>query len=213
VGSSPTFPTMIKTLWTRPYLGLPLHVWLIAATFVFICGAVQYVVRLGFREYEQRVERVTAQVDSLTERADSLAAAATRATERGDSLADVAAQTRARVITRLVHVLDTLPPAPDTCAAYIAPRDEAIDSLEAVIDEQSNAYAYQQDATARLMLAYRLATEASDSLSAVLKDRPRLPPLWMPKVSGGVFAGVCTTGPCAGVGIGLTWDVPLSRIF
>lgn len=193
--------------------GLPLHGWIAGACALCVVLGVQYFSRRAFAEYERRVAVVQGEVDSLVSVADSLANHSSALEHEADSLAAEVDRRSASVRERIVYVRDSLPPAPEPCDQYIEPRDEAIDSLSAIAHDVQLALDRQKEASAVLRAAYENSRTAVDSLSDVLDARPRLPPLWIPKVSGGVFVGVCTNGqPCAGVGVGLTWEVPISEI-
>ena len=215
MGSNPIFPTM-KTFYEFmcARIGpLPAGMWILLLCF----GVGSVFAKLAYdkREvlYQQRVENVLGLVEVNRNRADSLAIEAEELGFLADSLAVVAARRDTVIRERIVRVRDSLPPAPDTCLAYIAPRDSIIDSLLATSTMRETAFVAQVEASARLRAAYASATANIDSLVNLIHDRPR-PRLWLPALTGGVFAGYCFDGrPCAGVGLGLQWRLPIGGLF
>ena len=160
-------------------------------------------------EYERRAQtaeafaRVTqAWSDSVGLRADSIEA-------ENVELASRTAQrdTVVRVRYRDVLVREELLPAPDTCIPFIAVRDSIIREGLAIIDSTRAAYDREVVVSGLLRLSRDTLRTLSDSLYAVIRDRPGPRPWWVPSLGVGPVVGWCLDGPCAGVGASLAWRV------
>lgn len=156
-------------------------------------------------EWETRISAVQAQVvvkDSLIEGlkhdADSLAV-------RADSLASELEAKAPEIRERIVTVRDEFPAE--------TPGETARDTLIEDLQEESAGWqtAYEEEVEANISLwkALDLATASTDSLSAVLDARPGKRPWYVPRLGVGPFVGACTGGPCAGVGVQLSWEIRL----
>lgn len=158
-------------------------------------------------QWKARADTLLVLTDSLGEAATQHEMDAIASTERADSLAVIAAR-RDTVVRERVQYVRTSVPVPDTCKAIVAGRDSIINDLLAVADTATLAYDEQKRAFAQLQLATRDLRTAVDSLSQVLRDYPVIP-WYVPSVDVGAFAGICLDGPCVGVGLGVTWEIPL----
>lgn len=181
----------------------------------YILGAVAVVaIALGVRhffgqkdaEWQARVERVSAMVQTERARADAVARQAVAFQTVADSLRAEAARRDTVIVTRI----ERLPVPPPDCEAFTLPRDSVILEQERRYGDILSAFDAERQASARLYSAFVATSFSADSLQAVLDDRPRpLSPL-IPRVGLGVTAGICTTGqPCAAVGLTLSWEVKL----
>ena len=157
--------------------------------------------------WQERVERETVRAESALSLGDSLRVSARSYEKLADSLA-VAADKRDTVIQRMVV---ELPAPPPDCEPYTAPRDTLIAELQEQNTEVMDAFKAEREATTRLRVAEAHARAASDSLLAVLDDRPRpLSPL-IPSVGLGCTAGLSalTRQPDVACGLTLSWEVKL----
>jgi hypothetical protein len=161
-----------------------------------------------YRKWNERVEvalefsaRETARANALVEQAD---AERTRADMLAAEVAAGVANTRERI--RVIR--DTVI-VPDTCRVFVIQRDSVIDELLAENEQLSHAYDLQRTAASRLRDSYDILLVANDSLRTVLEARPIPPPAWMPSIGVGAIGGMCTTGPCVGVGVSVSWKVRL----
>jgi hypothetical protein len=158
-------------------------------------------------EWNARVEHALEFAASETERADAAEAVADTAQARADSLASLAAVADTVLIDRIVRV--RAEPVPDTCAPFVARRDSIIDEAVARGDRWRGAYFAKSKEATSLREALAAVRVANDTLVAVLNDRPIPLPAWVPEIRAGAFGGMCTTGPCAGVGVGVTWRIKI----
>jgi len=89
-------------------------------------------------------------------------------------------------------------------------RDELIEEQDDQIIDLVAAVAIERSAAAELRLGLSDAISRGDSLDAVLSDRPRPRPSFLPRMSVGPFIGFCADGTsCVGVGLHLSWEVKL----
>lgn len=156
-------------------------------------------------EWEQRAASAAERARAERVRADSATAAAAFATAQADSLARAADQREVKVRERIVYL--RAQPVPDSCQTFTAPRDSVIDSLLVVVDDWKGAYHVQSAASSSLRTANRILSESNDSLLQVIDARPRPRPWYIPEIGVGPFVGACTTGPCAGAGLTLSWRI------
>lgn len=160
-----------------------------------------------YAEWNDRVESVLEQSRADSARAvaavlqaDSAERVATAAEARANELAE---RTRERVVeVREVEV-------PAEAEPFVAPRDSIIDELLVENDNLRTANAHLRVAVDTLRAALFRTQGTVRDLQVVLEERPGPRPVWQPEVGLGVFAGACTDGPCAGVGLTATWRVPL----
>lgn len=181
---------------------------LLAAGVVVVLLVVDRCGRTDRVEWEQRV----AQAQSAHEKtAQRLTSALVRERRRADSV-----EARARALTARDAEIDTLiqrvrvntPSELDTVPAVVD-RDTIIDRLVRSRDRWKRMYENEHAANRRLQRHLQEALADSDSLSAVLDDRPGPEPWWLPEVGVGPFAGWCARGPCAGAGITVSWEISL----
>lgn len=177
-----------------------------------VAGAcMQYLTTSEMYRWRARAAQVARVADSLDLVADSLDHHAAADHARADSLARLAAR-RDTLFRERIRILRDTVPVPDTCKVYVAARDSIIDGLLTNSDTMLTAFERQRLAFVTLQEALRLSRIATDSLQDVLGDVPTPLPAFIPTLSVGPFAGVCFNGQlCAGVGVGLTWDIPLLR--
>lgn len=159
-----------------------------------------------YREWSARADSALAFAEHQSARADSLAIEASNANARADSIA-AAADTAAPIIRERIRVVRDTVQVPDTCVVIVAQRDSIIDDLVVEADQRQSAFAEQRLAFARLESARLALALANDSLTTVLQERERPRPAWLPTLDLGLFAGLCLEGPCAGIGVGITWEV------
>lgn len=179
--------------------------WVLGATaIVAVVLVVRSYVGAKDAEWQTRVEVVQAQSRENLAIGDSLREEAAELRGLATSLA-FAAEQRDTVVIRMV---EQLPAPPPDCEPFTLPRDSVIIALQEQYGLATAAYRTERSASDQLRLAEAKARESSDSLLAVLADRPKpLSPL-IPEIGVGLFAGLCTTGqPCAGVGVGFQWKV------
>lgn len=159
-------------------------------------------------EWEARVERVQEQA-----RQDS--AATQEHIARADVLEQQVDVLQRRVSNRDVAIdglRDAIAsaPIPEESIPAVTLRDELIAEQNAQINDLTVALDIEREAAAELRLALDDSISRGDSLSAVLDDRPRPKPSWLPRISIGPFAGICTdASTCTGVGVQLSWEVKL----
>ena len=167
--------------------------------------AVNHIVDKLNADWQARVDSVQTFADGETARAEVLHSEASYLQAQADSLAALAPVVDTMRIVEIMEVA-----VPDTCEVFVAPRDSVISELLQNNGLLREALATERTAAERLRAAYVSLEVAYDSVSAVLDDRPIQLPRFIPRVSMGAFAGICTDGqPCAGIGIGLTWKVRL----
>lgn len=152
-------------------------------------------------EWEARADSALAVARQESALAASAAAAAAEAEARAVRLARSAEGRGAGVRERVV----LLGGAGEPQSPAIAVRDTLIAQMDTVAREWEAAYREQVVATDSLKVSLGHLTVARDSLVSVLEDRPRPRSSWMPEIGAGPFVGVCTSGPCLGVGVSLTW--------
>lgn len=157
-------------------------------------------------EWQERVERESARAEAARDIGDSLRVEA----ESYEKLADALAISSAEKDEAIGLLMEELPTPPPDCEPFTAPRDSVIALQEERHDDDRAALEAERSATDQLRLAEAAARGATDSLLAVLNDRPRpLSPL-IPSIGLGATAGLCTTGqPCVAVGLTLSWEVNL----
>jgi hypothetical protein len=189
----------------------------IRSRYVLAVSAAVVAVVLGMRacdarrvaEWRHRVGVETARADSLLSLAEQEYQRAEEGAIQAERLALHAARNDTIVRERVRVVRDTVV-IPDTCFVYVAQRDSLIDDLLGITDTLTLAFAEQKRAYVVLQGAYRSTQTAADSLRNVLEDYPSPLPWFVPSLEAGVFAGICLDGqPCTGVGVGLTWKLPL----
>ncbi len=157
-------------------------------------------------EWQARVDRVIAYSEvSLAEgavfrsNADSLSLLA-------DSLR-IEASRRDTVIQKMIV---ELPAPPAECESFTLPRDRVILLLEEQVTDITEEAALERSASQLLRLAEARARTSADSLRAVLDDRPRPLPSFIPRVGLGATAGVNSRGqPDVVFGLTLSWEVKL----
>ena len=126
--------------------------------------------------------------------------------EEAAELAVVAHDLGVQVRDRVADVRELA--VPEACASVVVVRDAIIDTLIVESDTWHAAYDTLVTASAVLQMSFGLQSIALDSLTAVLTDRPLPRPRWLPSVSPGVFAGVCSNGAgCVGVGVTFSWSI------
>jgi len=159
-------------------------------------------------EWEARIERVQEQA-----RRDS--AATQKHIERADELEQQVDALQRRVSQRNVAI-DGLRTAieaadvPEEAIPAVTLRDRLIDELTLQTSDLTVALGVEREASAELRLALAHSISRGDSLGAVLDDRPRPRPGWLPRLSIGPFAGICTdASTCTGIGVQLSWEVKL----
>lgn len=152
-------------------------------------------------EWEARVERVQGAAEVHLERARA---------------AEAEAQRWRTQAARLAEAAESAQPAIDSAVAELPPaetpgeeaRDEVIMALRGQVTLWRDAFRAQQEAYASLRIAYDNAIARGDSLDAVLDARPGERLWFLPELTMGAFAGLCSTGqPCVGVGVGLGWRI------
>lgn len=160
-------------------------------------------------EWEARVRLVQAQAALERQRAEEAVARADSFEFRADSLAGEAGRVRVVVQERIDSVRAV--PTPDECLAFVEPRDRLIDSLVVAYDVLEDAFEEEAKANSELRYANVRALLAVDSLNAVLSDRPKPRPAWLPEVGLGCAAGISVTSarPDAACGLTMTWKVRL----
>lgn len=157
--------------------------------------------------------------------AEMMADRAATAEARADSAAKRAAVARA-IAEEKTAELAALPPAPDTCAAWIEPLTVARDSALAAADHWQSAYQEQMEATAALHAgldtvkvtdknlqdATRDAVDASENLAKTVKRsfgsrllRALKPKINIDAVTFDPRTGDVETGPKVGLG----WSISL----
>lgn len=161
-----------------------------------------------YRKWNERVEVALAFSARETARANALFVQAEADRTRADSLAADVAAGIANVRERIRIIRDTVV-VPDTCQVFVIQRDSVINELLAENEQLFRAYDLQSTAASRLRDSYNILLVANDSLRTVLEARPIPPPAWMPTIGVGAIGGMCTTGPCAGVGVSVSWKVRL----
>lgn len=183
---------------------------LIAVVVLVAAAAVSgYCVDAKFRAWNERVETVLEFAEEETARADSAVAEADVWQSRADSIA-IEAEARSPIIRERIRLVRDSVPVPDTCYAVVAQRDSLIDAALAEADRWRAAYEAERSAADRLREGYNALLVVSDSLVAVLEDRPKPRPRWLPSLQVGLFAGICSDGqPCVGVGGGLTVEIKI----
>lgn len=154
-----------------------------------------------FREWNERVERVEEFAEAETARANAEAAEAAEVKARADSAVAEARDRAPEIRERIVRVREESPPDPA--------RDSIIDDLASDNEQLTAAYDTLSAAFVVLQSSYNSLLVVNDSLLTVLDDRPKPRPRWAPSLQVGVFAGMCTDGPCVGVGGGLTFEIKL----
>lgn len=151
-------------------------------------------------KYEARAIRAETFAALQVQRADSALASAERSIGRADSLEVTAGRLAAQVRERVAAVRAVV--TPDTCAPFIDERDVLIDDALAAYDTVHAALHWSTESNRSLRVANVALRSATDSLRAVVADRPRPAPRWIPELRP--FVGLCNTlEPC--VGVGLTW--------
>lgn len=156
-------------------------------------------------EWENRIATVQAQVVGRDSLIADLKRDAADLSVRADSLAVQLEAQAPEIRERIVTVREEFPAETPSDTA----RDTLIDDLQAESDGWKTAYEEEAEANISLWKALDLATASTDSLSAVLNDRPGKRPWYIPRLGIGPFVGACTGGPCAGVGVGLSWEIRL----
>lgn len=171
----------------------------VAVTLAVAAAVANSYLRNQEREWNERVERVQEFSRAETARADSAVAVAARERTRADSLASIPSVLDTIAIDTLIVQ------APDTCAPLVA----VIEDLVAENGRLREAYDLQRSAAERLQVSYDRLLVANDSLNAVLDDRPLPAPRWLPSLQVGPQVGVGTGGAYVGVGISISWEVPI----
>ena len=137
-------------------------------------------------------------------RAESLAAHAAEVEQRADSVARDASERVPQVLERVRVVRELV--TPDTCAPFVIPRDEAIDTMVAIAGQWEQAYDSLGSVADTLRVVNSSLLMLTDSMTAVLEGRPGPRPWWSPTPGLGLFAGVCSDRrACYGVGVTLSW--------
>lgn len=197
---------VISTLLRRLFLRRNLR-WLVAGGIaaVLVATVTSRCYDASVTEWETRISAVQAQVvvkDSLIEdlkqQADTLSL-------RADSLSSELEAKAPEIRERIVTVREEFPAETPADTA----RDTLIDDLQAESDGWQTAYDGEVEANVSLWKALDLATASTDSLSAVLNARPGKRSWYIPRLGIGPFVGACTGGPCAGVGVQLSWEIRL----
>lgn len=187
---------------------------LIAIAVVLVAAAVAsgFFVDSKWREFDKRAKEALEFGEAEKAKADS---AKTEAQERVAWADSVAAEARDRApeIRERIRIIrqDSVPEGYDE---FVAEYDAIIDELLVESATWRAAYDSVNSAYGSLLFAYDKLEVAYDSVSTVLKARPKPPSRWSPKLSVGVFAGVCHDGRlCAGVGPGITFEIKIPTPF
>jgi hypothetical protein len=176
---------------------------------VLAAGALAFQSYLGQKdaEWHERVERETARAETLMAENEQLRTEAAELEAIADS-ALIAATERDTII---VNRIETLPaPTPD-CEVFTAPRDSLIADMQGRHDKMLMVTSNYRNSLSLLHAAEAKARASTDSLLAVLDDRPKPRSPLIPEVGLGCAAGLSvTTGtPDAACGLSLSWKVRL----
>lgn len=176
-----------------------------AATVALVATVVNFVWASSF---EKRARAAEVLADSLQNIAAQAVARADSAEARVDTI-EVRVAVRDTVIRR---IMTDLPVPTVQCLKETAPRDSIIRLQDLQIADLRVALDEQQEATAEVRTALEATQTALDSTLSALAARPRF--TFSPEITVGGFAGVCTTGqPCAGVGVGVGFRIPIKELF
>lgn len=160
-------------------------------------------------EWELRAETALAVAEVQRERADSLSAEAEAHRARADSLTALAGDSYRNAIYRLPAISEATPPELALHPA-VTLRDTVIVELRIAAEGYREALEEAGEAYEALEAAYGLLEASTDSLRAVLRDRPGGRHWALPHVGLGPFAGICSDGSfCKGLGLTVTWEVGL----
>lgn len=159
-------------------------------------------------EFERRARAAEALADSLQQVAQHAVARADSAEARVDTI-EVRVAVRDTVIRRIVTEL----PVPTVqCLKETAPRDSIIHLQDLQIADLRVALDEEQSAAGDLRIALDATQTALDSTLSALAARPKF--TFAPEITVGGFAGICTTGqPCAGIGVGVGFRIPIKELF
>jgi hypothetical protein len=160
-----------------------------------------------FREWKARAESADSLAGVYLARAETAEGAARIFAARADSIAGVAG--RRELVTRGRIREARRQPVPEPCDSVVSERDAIIDTLLVDVDDLNRSVELQRRALERLSYAYAGARAAADTLRAILAVVPSPRPAWVPTIGVGPIAGMCTNGPCVGVGVSLQWRVRL----
>ena len=175
---------------------------IVAAALVVAAAVSGYFVDARFREWNRRVDSVLEFAEGETARANSAETAASDQKARSDEIVAAARARVPEIRDRIVTVREQAPPD--------SARDSIIDDLTEVVDSITVAYDSTSAAFVLLRSAYGRLLTVNDSLTIVLKDRPKPRSRWAPTFTVGAFAGVCTNGKfCAGVGPGISFEIKI----
>lgn len=179
---------------------------LAGAAITVLAAAVAHVILTS--EFERRAQAAEALADSLQTVAAHAVARADSAEARVDTI-EVRVAVRDTVIRR---IMTELPVPTVQCLKETAPRDSIIRLQDQQIADLQVALDEQQSATTDLRSALDATQEALDSTLSALSARPRF--TFAPEITLGGFAGICTTGqPCAGLGVGIGFRIPIKELF
>lgn len=174
---------------------------------VLVAVVFGYCYRQSRSEWERRAADAVTRADSLQKRVRVLTDSARLFENRADTLSSKAAKADTIIRQRIVRVRAETPDSLAHVPAVVE-RDAIIDSLQIEVSDLRSAFESEKEANARLHMALDRATERGDTLAAVLKDRPKPPPWFIPKIVLGPSAGLQTTGkPYTGVGVTLGWEI------
>lgn len=158
------------------------------------------------RQWEARATLELERAEAARERSRELLVEFAVVEKEADSLAVIAYDLGVQVRDRVADVRELA--VSEACAPVVAIRDAIIDTLIVESDIWHKAYDKQVKATELLQVSYGIQSITLDSLTAVLTDRPLPRPRWVPSMSPGVFAGVCSNGlGCVGFGVTLSWRI------
>ncbi len=177
-----------------------------AAAVLVAVLAVRSIVGARDAEWQARVDRVLVSTSTALAEGAVHLSNADSLTTLADSLR-VEASRRDTVIQKMIVEL----PAPTAgCEAFTLPRDNVIFTLGEQVIELTLVADTERSAAQKLRLAEALARLSADSLRAVLIDRPKPLPAFLPSIGLGVTAGVNTRGqPDVVFGLTLSWEVKL----
>lgn len=155
-------------------------------------------------KWELQVASATAVAEAKDREAQAHKARADSLSLVADSLFTVAEDRRPTII-RLQAAVDSTPAPPSPALAL---RDTLIHELREENSDLRASIAAERSAKAELMLANAALQVRGDSLQDVLNKRPSRRPAWLPSVTVGPFAGICSTGTtCTGAGVHLSWRI------
>ena len=157
-------------------------------------------------EWQARVDRVISDTEVALAEGTVFRSNADSLTTLADSLR-IEASRRDTVIQEMIV---ELPAPPAECETFTLPRDRVILTLgEQIVTITAEAEA-ERGAAQLLRLAEAHARMSADSLRAVLDDRPKPLPSFIPRIGLGATAGVNSHGqPDVVFGFTLSWEVKL----